>query len=49
VLKAMDLNKIEAEGALRFSFSVMNEPAEIAYAVKELLGVVHRLKKMVKH
>ncbi|MCF8335963.1 MAG: aminotransferase class V-fold PLP-dependent enzyme, partial [Bacteroidales bacterium] len=48
VLEAMGLKKTEAEGALRFSFSVLNTPDEIDYTEKVLVSAVTKLQKMAK-
>jgi cysteine desulfurase len=48
VLGAMGINRSTVEGALRFSFSVMNKPEEVDYAFGVLLPAVNKLRKMAK-
>lgn len=48
VLPAMGLNAVQAEGAIRFSFSYMNTMEEIDYtidALKKILPVLRRINK----
>lgn len=48
VLGAMGIDRTTVEGALRFSFSVMNKPEEIDYAVEALIPAIKKLRKMAK-
>ena len=47
VLNAMGLREEEVQGALRFSFSSLNNQDEVAYVMEHIVPAVQRLNKMI--
>jgi cysteine sulfinate desulfinase/cysteine desulfurase-like protein len=42
----MNLHKDYIDGALRFSFSLLNQPEEIDYCIEQLVPAYEKLKKI---
>ncbi len=48
VLKAMKVSKVCIEGAIRFSVSTFNTPAEITYCIEQVAANVKQLRKYMR-